>query len=354
MSQPLLLLVGGRSTEHDASLHGYQELVRHLQVAPHRFALHGVVYLPRDGGFRIFEAPPWPRMEAELAAGPAASPAQALELLRDSGCFVFSLLHGNEGEDGGWQGVAEVFDIPGNFGPVLPAALGMDKRLQGMVVSALVPELRIPRTWLVRVGSGSDHRERVLREAGAGPIVVKPNCMGASLLTSHLWQADPGELGQALEDIFPYDPEALVQEYIDGPELTCGVLRQEGNTIALPVLEAVTANGFLGHREKHRPGQVEVVVRAHDDPQARTVMAHSVRLFDELNLFGFARFDFRCRAADIFFLEVNTLPGIMRGSAFPLMLEAGGRCLMDVVQACVEGFISRPARSKKLPYEIGH
>lgn len=354
MSRPLLLMVGGRSTEHDASLRGYQALMGELQEATDRFPLHCVVYISRDGGFRIFDAPPWPRDEAALAFGPEASAASALELLRSSDCFVFSLLHGNEGEDGGWQGVAEIFDIRGSFGPVLPAALGMDKRLQSIVASALVPELRIPRTWLIRAASGADIQERVLREARGGSLVVKPNRMGASLLTRHLPDADPELLRQALEEIFPYDSEALVQEYVNGREMTCGVLRHEGRTLALPVLEAATAEGFLGHREKHHPGHTQVVVHTKDNPEARAVMEHSVRLFDEIGLFGFARFDFLYREPDIFFLEVNTLPGIMEGSAFPLMLQAGGRCLLDVVQASVEGFTTRPSRVKELRYEIGH
>jgi D-alanine-D-alanine ligase len=94
---------------------------------PERYALTVVVHIGRDGGARIFHDAPWPVDEADLLARQAVPTIDAVRYLADCGAFVFSLLHGTEGEDGCWQGVAEVLGLRGSFGPVIGSALGMDK-----------------------------------------------------------------------------------------------------------------------------------------------------------------------------------------------------------------------------------
>jgi D-alanine-D-alanine ligase len=353
VTRPLVLLVGGRSTEHDASLAGYRALLHALDDDDSADQVEAVVYVPRRGGFRLAARAPWPVSEPELGAADAVSFDEVLRVIRAPGRFTFSLLHGNEGEDGAWQGLAEVLDVPGNFGPVLTSALGMNKRYQAMVAKGLVGELCLPDTWMLR--PTLNQTPRIVAELAGRPAVVKPNRMGASLFATRIADADPHALWQAATAIFPYDEEVLVQQYIDGRELTCGVIREAGATIALPVVEAVTQNRFLGHREKHGDGLVEVVV---DPPGGDALLTHvanvSRRLFDELGCLGFARFDFLVQHDRLYFLEVNTLPGIMAGSAFPRMLQASGRGIAGLIELCAADADSRRARQAYLPYTIAH
>lgn len=353
MSRPLILLVGGRSTEHDASLHGYRAILRAAQEEPDRFRLDGVVFISREGSIRIFQAKPWPDSEESLIAGERISFDRAIKKMKAPDVFVFSLLHGNEGEDGAWQGVAEIFDITGNFGPILPSALGMNKYLQALLAVSVVPGLRVPQTWPVRPPVSDARYMAILRELNLRGAVVKPNSMGASLLSVFLLRPDVSSLKRAAEDIFGYDHEVLVQEYINGQEYTCGVFREDDHLIALPVIEAQTPQNFLGHREKHEHGLVRAVVHDVDDEVVRMVKAASLTLFTEMNMFGFARFDYLFDDS-LFFLEVNTLPGLMSGSAFPRMLESGGRTLGDLIEATAREAISAPRRRKFLPYTIHH
>ncbi|MEV4442379.1 ATP-grasp domain-containing protein [Streptomyces sp. NPDC049577] len=360
MTQKILLLLGGRSTEHDASLHSYRRLRAAIEAAPGRLALAGVAYLTREGGYRHFDAGPWPGTEEELRAGAALPLHEGLRRLADSGAFVFSLLHGNEGEDGAWQGVAEVLGLRGSFGPVLASALGMDKRLQAVVARDLVPGLRTPRTWLLPPAAAQDPaaREawaaRITERLDGRPAVVKPNRMGASLLAALVTEPAGAALAEAAARVLPYDDQVLVQEFVEGAEFTCGVVRAGGRTLALPVVEAVTAQGFLGHREKHEDGLVRPVLHTEDTEVTRRVKEASVRLFDEMAVFGFARLDFLVRDGELYFLEINTLPGLMDGSAFPRMLEAAGLGLADLVEECAAEYARRPVRDKVLPYRIDH
>src|SRR6266498_1501524 len=133
----ITLLVGGRSTEHDASLHGYQHVLQQLSEHPGRVIVDAVLYVDRDGLGHFFDQPPWPADEYDLQKRSAQPLVQAIARLLERNSFVFSLLHGNEGEDGGWQGVADVLGVRGSFGPTLASALGMDKYFQAMVVRTL-------------------------------------------------------------------------------------------------------------------------------------------------------------------------------------------------------------------------
>src|SRR5262245_4691984 len=106
----IVALVGGRSTEHDASYHSYLGLLAALRSRPEVVELAAVCFLSRRGVGYVHRAPPWPTSYEALSAGQPLSTAElALELSR-LGHFVFSLLIGNEGEDGAWQGVAEVLN----------------------------------------------------------------------------------------------------------------------------------------------------------------------------------------------------------------------------------------------------
>lgn len=358
MTLPVILLVGGRSTEHDASLHGYDRLLADIQCVPDRLALAGVVYVDRLGRCRIHPWPFLPVGEAALSTGPELSVHEGIAWLAAQDAFVFSLLHGNEGEDGAWQGVAEVTGLRGSFGAVLPSALGMDKRLQGIVAEALVPGLRTPRTWHLPSDATPATRrswtDRVARELDGRPAVVKPNRMGASLLTTRVAVPTGAALREAVERVLPYDGQVLVQEYLSGREFTCGVVRRHGRTTALPVVEARTADGFLGHREKHEGDFVDAVLHTSDTDLTLRVQAASTRLFDEMSAFGFARLDFLAVDDRLYFLEINTLPGLMHGSAFPMMLGAAGLRLADLVEFSAAEHARTPARLKRLPYRIEH
>lgn len=350
MSIGITLLVGGRSTEHDASLHGYRHVLHELLGDSGRVTIVSVLYVSRAGLVHTFGRGPWPEEETALLSGPVTPLGAALERLRSDGSFVFSLLHGNEGEDGGWQGLAEVFGIRGSFGPTLASALGMNKYLQASLATALLPALRAPRTVLVRPES-FDARQ-VLREIGPGPVVVKPNRMGASLLTTCLNKPSEESLTRAVEDVAPYDNQVLVQEFVKGREYSCGIYRESGKLVDLPIAEVVS-QGFFGHDEKHTKGGASIVLCA-EDRTTQAVREFSRSLFEATDTATFARFDYLVRSGEIYFLEVNTLPGLMSGSIFPMMLSAAGRTISDLMASAATEYDSLPFRNKAKAYDINH
>lgn len=351
VNTPVLLLVGGRSTEHDASLHGYQRVVKDILKEPDRFSLSNVVYIDRWGSVRVFDGPSWPLTEDQLLAPRPITLTDALEMLCQSRSFIFSLLHGNEGEDGCWQGIAETLGLYGNFGPVLPSSLGMNEYFQSIVATNLEPELRTPRSWLVRSSDSPSIIANICQELQDKPAVIKPNRMGASLLTTMLLKYSEESLKTAVSQIFPYDDQALVQEYIVGKEITCGVLRERDSFTRLPIMQLCTPHNFLGHTEKHQLLDLRMTFMP-EDPLTSKVRAISERLFQDLDIYAFARFDFIVRNDEIFFLEVNTLPGVKNGSFFPCMLESIGKNLADLIDISIDQHQRIAMRNKFLPYRI--
>jgi D-alanine-D-alanine ligase len=352
MPRPLVLLTGGRSTEHDASLHSYRHVLAEVCAERHRFALSAVVYVCRDGGARIFREAPWPVDEAGLLAGQELPTIDAIRYLTGCGAFTFSLLHGTEGEDGSWQGVAEVLGLRGSFGPVMGSALGMDKFLQSVVAASAVSALRCPPTTVVRRDDVESGLTLALTRFGDRDVVVKPNRMGASLLTEKLSGWTMPELAKAVSAIHEFDAEALVQEFVHGDEYSCGVLEEQGRPVALPVLRIETAQKFFGHAEKHHHDQAGVQVEA--TPVTHRIQRAAEQLFRELKLFAWSRFDFIVADDQLFFLEANTIPGLMSGSLFPAMLRADGRSVGDLIELCVDAADSRQLVGKRLVYHIEH
>lgn len=353
MAEAINLLVGGRSTEHDTSIHSYEYVLSELlERGIEKFAIAGVTYVDLENRAHVHRAPPWPRSAEELTSPPAEPLLQVVAELAGSGAPVFSVMHGNEGEDGAWQGLAEIAGLEGNFGPVFASALAMNKFFMSRLAMS-VAALRVPRTVLLDRRTTEDDLARTIEELGGRPVVVKPNRMGSSLLTERYDPLDLATLHRTRERLSPYDSEILVQEYVTGQEYTAGCLELADDEIrVLPFIKVVTAGGFLGHKEKHERGLVQAEIVGADDEVTARVGEISRTLFRAFDFLGMCRFDYILSDDDeLYFLEANSLPGLSRTSAFPRMLRAGGFGMADLVSACIDAARRRPKRRKALRYE---
>lgn len=348
----VVLLVGGRSTEHDASLHSYRAVLEALSTRGHPRPV-AVYYIDRVGQPYRHDREPWPLSEPDLRQGAPLSRPQLLEELAVRPPS-FSLLHGNEGEDGAWQGVAEVLDLKGSFGPVLAAALSMNKWALGIIAAhECEGELRLPATWrITRHSVPADYGEIVERLEGA-PCIIKPNRMGASLLAAFHGAIDERALRAEVSRLLPYDSEVLVQEHVRGLEYSVGVLARGGMATALPVLEIRPRSDFLSFGDKH--SQHRAVASVVDPDTRLTVRLRSLseRIFNVVEFSTMCRFDYIVSGeGEVFFLEANALPGLASGSLYPKMLAAAGLDLADLVAASIEEAELFPRREKVLPYDI--
>jgi D-alanine-D-alanine ligase len=275
------------------------------------------------------------------------SAAKALERLGADGiAVVFLALHGPFGEDGTVQGFLDVAGIPYTGSGVAASALAMDKANARHVLAASGVPVAKGIVLAREAGRAVDPaaaESRVLGEIGI-PCVVKPNDMGSSVGVSVVKRRE--DLAEAIPRAFEGTSRVLVEEFVPGIELTCGVLgnARSGSLVALPPTEIRAPEGrFFDYDVKYRAGAaVELTPAPIDAALERRVRELALRAHESLSCRGLARTDFRVRdGREPVALEVNTLPGMTETSLFPQAAAAAGipfpLLLTRLVELALEG-----------------
>ncbi|MEI7490495.1 MAG: D-alanine--D-alanine ligase [Bacteroidota bacterium] len=239
---------------------------------------------------------------------------------------VFNAIHGTPGEDGKLQGYFDMLGIPYTSCGLTTSALSFNKSFCKDVVAGYGTD--VARS--VHLYKGEPGAEPEVARHLRLPVFVKPNCGGSSVGMSKVnFKKD---LKKALDVAFREDDEIIVEEFIKGRELTCGVIRSKGRIIAFPVTEIISKKEFFDYEAKYQPGMAEEVVPA-DVPSkvAEKCREISVNLFRKLNCKGIVRFDYIFTGKKFYFLEVNTVPGITSASIVPKMANAYGWTYSDLI-----------------------
>jgi D-alanine-D-alanine ligase len=162
------------------------------------------------------------------------------------------------------------------------------------------------------------------------PLFVKPNESGSSLGVSKV--KDVGGLLPAIEKAFKEDDQVLIEEFIEGRELTIGVYRTNGYLHALPATEVISQNEFFDYEAKYTPGVSNEITPADIDKGTKEQLENkAMYIYRHLNCRGVVRMDFilQKNTGKLFFLEVNTMPGQSENSIVPQQVRAAGLSLMD-------------------------
>lgn len=238
---------------------------------------------------------------------------------------AFVALHGPVGEDGIVQGVLEFLKIPYTGSGVLASALCMDKRVSKRIFEAEgIPTAR----WEpVR----RDNKPSMIK----APMVVKPARQGSSVGVKILKENNPAQLDDALEQAFRLDEWVIVEEYVEGKEVTVGVLDGE----PLGCVEVIPKGGFYDYERKYTPGMTEYLAPAPiPDALADEVRTLAGKAFSSLGCRGAARVDFRLSLDnEPKILEVNSIPGLTSTSLLPKSAAVMGMDFDTLVQRMLAG-----------------
>ncbi len=246
---------------------------------------------------------------------------------------VFITIHGTPGEDGRLQGYFELLGIPYTTAGLLASALTFNKYYCNKVVAQL--GYPVARSVMLRRGSAYSPDE-VLQQVTL-PLFVKPNEGGSSLGMSRVME--PDQLQAAIDLAFEHDDEVLVEEYLAGTELTCGVFKYKGKVKALPVTEIVskTQAAFFDYEAKYTPGAADEITPARiTDKLTSEVQDTAAKIYSELGMKGLTRFDFIHSHDTLFFLEVNVTPGMTETSIVPQQAAVDGISNMDLFTMLIE------------------
>ncbi len=249
-------------------------------------------------------------------------------------CFV--ALHGQYGEDGHVQGLLESLGIPYTGSDLVGSVLGMHKAIAYVLLEK--HGLRVPRTiYLLNLDKRKAVREalELMRLHGLWfPVVVKPSASGSTVGVSVVREIS--ELESAIENAMAEHNEILIQEYIEGRELTITVIDGFDNTLrTLPPLEIVPETGFYDYRAKYLSEKTRYIVPAELEPRISIEMEKMAKYaFRILRARHLVRADFRLSKEGIpYFLELNTIPGMTSHSLVPKAASAVGISFPQLVEA---------------------
>lgn len=320
-AEPLRILVamGGPSAEHDVSIDSGRRVLEGLREAGHTAR---PLRIDRQGGWHLDDR------RFEVGA--------ALErLCSDPPDVVFLALHGEFGEDGTVQGLLEVAGLPYTGSGVLGSALAMDKVRSRWIFQQ--HGIEVPRGAEFSGARWRQARDGTIGELEATlpppPWFVKPTDRGSSVGSSVV--RGTGDLYDAAEEALRFSEWVLVEEYVEGDEVTCGVVDRfgDGSPEAFPVTEIVPRqDDFFDYHAKYTPGATAEITPARlPEPVLRRIQQVSLRVHSLLHLRGMSRTDAIVRRGAPCVLEVNTIPGLTQTSLLPQGAAAAGISFPELV-----------------------
>ncbi len=232
---------------------------------------------------------------------------------------VFIAIHGTPGENGLLQGYFDMMKIPYTSCRAFSSALTFNKQ----ACKLFLKEYKIPMAdaILLRKDDHPDHVS-IIRQVGL-PCFVKPNDSGSSFGVTKVKKKE--DLPSALETAFKESDEVLIEAYMKGREVACGVVKTRTRTLVLPVTEIISKNEFFDYEAKYTSGRSDEVTPAEmSEDITDEIQRLSLSIYDLLGCNGIVRVDFIVVDNKPFFLEINTVPGMTAESIVPKQAKAAG------------------------------
>jgi D-alanine-D-alanine ligase len=244
---------------------------------------------------------------------------------------VFNAIHGTPGENGKIQGYLDMLGIPYTSCDVTTSALTFNKSFCKDVVKAY----GITTARSIHLFSSDKRSAQHIISELTLPVFVKPNNGGSSVGMSKVSKIP--DLEEALHKAFHEDDEVIVEEFVPGRELTCGVVKSRGHIIPFPVTEIISRKEYFDYEAKYQEGLSDEVVPAGIPTEiAGECQRISKFLFARLNCRGVVRFDYILKDNTFYFLEVNTVPGLTAQSIVPKMAVAHGWTMTELCSRLIE------------------
>jgi D-alanine-D-alanine ligase len=328
------VLMGGRSSEHEVSLASARSVLDALDPEHYESV---TVAIGRDGRWELGTG------DGTVAETLPVPTAKVPATLGDVD-VVIPILHGPFGEDGTVQGLLELASVPYVGAGVLGSALAMDKD----VFKAVMRDRGVPVTRNITLRAG-----QAPENPFGYPVFVKPARLGSSVGVSKVLSKDA--LAPAVELAFRHDEKVLVEEFVDGIEVECGVLGNDRPVASLP--GEIVSHGFGGadwydYSAKYDEGGMDLIVPPRlPEETVERVQELAVRAFVGGECEGMARVDFFVRKdGEVVLNELNTIPGFTATSVYAKLFEASGIPYPELVDRLVQLALERHERRSHLRY----
>ncbi len=349
MKKTALIIFGGKSTEHDVSLVSAASVIRNIPRDKYDVLTLGIT---KEGEWYLFdgtadeiESGAWLRgkrtkafVAPDAGAGLAVFEDGKLSYIHID--VIFPVLHGKNGEDGTVQGLFELAGIPYVGCGHLSSAVTMDKQFTNLIADFHGVK-QAKWTFTDRYAYALSP-ETVLNDAERKlgyPIFVKPANAGSSvgITKAH----DRAELLQAVEKALAVDGKVVFEETIVGKEIECAVLGND-EPIVSTAGEIAPAAEFYDYDAKYVSDSKLFIPARLDEKTINRVRAEAIRVFRAMDGKGFSRVDFFVTAEnEIYFNEINTIPGFTSISMYPKLFAASGVPYPELIDRLLELAIER-------------
>jgi D-alanine-D-alanine ligase len=320
MKKNIAVVTGGYSGEAVISLQSAEVVMKHLDTSKY----HGYkVILTRDKWVVQYN-----EKEYAIDKNDFSFTYEKKKIKFDC---AFMAIHGSPGEDGRLQGYFDMIGLPYTSSGVLQSALTFNKALTVATLSCY----GINTAQSVVVNKNEQFKEETVLSKLTLPVFVKPNEGGSSIGTTKVKRKE--ELSGAVKKALKEGDEVIIEEFIEGTEITCGVITWKGKIKALAVTEIVPKSEFFDFEAKYKDKGTEEITPARI-PQAIEAECKNLSeyIYRILRCKGMIRIDYIVKKGKLFLLEVNSIPGMTERSLLPQQAEYAGISKRELFNNAIE------------------
>jgi D-alanine-D-alanine ligase len=243
---------------------------------------------------------------------------------------VFNAIHGNPGENGMILSYLELLGIKHTSAPFYQMALTFNKR----DTLSVVKEYGIKTAISVYLNKGDViNTDEIIAKVGL-PCFIKPNNAGSSYGISKAYTNE--EVLQGIEFAYKEDSSILIESFLNGTEVSVGVIQYKGEIKVLPITEIVSENDFFDYEAKYEGKSQEITPARISETQKNKVEAAARKVYKALHMRGFSRAEYIFVNDEPHFLEINTVPGMTLQSILPQQAAAAGITLFELFENAIE------------------
>ncbi|GGD44274.1 D-alanine--D-alanine ligase [Muriicola marianensis] len=320
MKRNIAIIMGGYSSEYQISILSGQNVFKHLDRS--RFNPYRV----------LISTEKWVCLDDRDAEYPVDRSDFTTTIQGKKIKFhcVFNAIHGTPGEDGLMQAYFELLGIPQTSCDYYQAALTFNKR---DLLSVLKPYgIRTAVSYYLNAGDTIEE-DKILEKVGL-PCFVKANRAGSSFGITKVMKKE--ELLRGIEHAFKEDEQIIIESFLDGTEVSVGVITYKGETLVLPITEIVSENDFFDYEAKYQ-GKSQEITPARISADEKSRVEETARLaYEVLGMKGYSRSEFILIDGVPHMLEMNTTPGLTEQSILPQQARAAGISLSDLFASAVD------------------
>lgn len=324
----ILLLFGGRSTEHYISCLSAKAIIENIDKNKYELTTVGI---DKTNNWYIFnddlsylENGNWKESENIFLISNIVQFLYKFDI-------IFPITHGNNGEDGKLQGMLDFFNIKYVGSKTLSSALGMDKSIAKIIFNFL----DIPQVPYMSFNY-QDYSIKEIIKTLKFPLIVKPSNGGSSIGISKV--NNKKELIHAIEEASMYDANIIAEKFIKAKELECSIIKNR-KLITSSVGEIIPANEFYDYNSKYENSTSKIIIPAKIPKTIENmIQSYTKKAFLGIGADGFARVDFFYDEINnqIYLNEINTLPGFTKISMFPKLLMFDDISFKDIISILIE------------------